>query len=343
MSSLSLSLLGPLTVLGDKRPLPIFRSNRVPALLAYLAVAADRPHRREVLIELLWPGLPAVSARQNLRQTLYLLRQEIPELAAKDGEGTVPLLLSDRHTVQLNPDGDFFLDVIQLEQLVSGQPTADNLAEAVALYRGDFLADFYLPDSENFEEWAAARRAAYRRLVLEALTRLTAVHLEQAHFTEAEKYARRQLEIDNLYESGHRQLMAVLAGNGRRRAALSHYESLSQLLQAELDITPSSATQALVQAIRAGELAERGERREENVESVKVEIEQPPLSTPHLPLPASTPRHNLPAQATPFIGRETELEELGKLIANPPTSLTTIVGPGGMARHGWLWPQQSEY
>jgi DNA-binding SARP family transcriptional activator len=170
------------------------------------------------------------------------------------------------------------VDVIRLEQLVTGQPTADNLTEAAALYRGDFLADFYLPDSENFEEWAAARRAVYRRLGLEALAKLTAVHLEQANFSEAEKYARRQLEIDNLRESGHRQLMEALARNGRRRAALSHYESLSQLLQTELDIEPSAETQALAKAIRTDELSGKSEGR--RAKSARGEG-RPSLLTPH--------------------------------------------------------------
>ena len=329
MPSLVLSLLGHLAVSWDERPLTTFRSNRVPALLVYLTVAANRPHRREALMELLWPGLPAASARQNLRQTLYLLRQEIPELAAKNGQGIVPLLLSDRHTVQLNPEGDFSLDVTRLEQLVVGQPTADKLAEAVTLYQGDFLADFYLPDSENFEEWAAAKRAAYRRLALDALTKLTAVYLDQANFAEAEKYARQQLEIDNLRESGHRQLMEALAQNGRRRAALSHYESLSQLLQTELSIEPSLETQALVQAIRVGEFVEKREERGEGEAKGK---EHFPLPTPHSPLATSAPPHNLPTQATPFIGREAELAALDAFISDPKVRLVTIVGAGGMGK-----------
>ena len=42
--------------------------------------------------------------------------------------------------------------------------------------------------------------------------------------------------------------------------------------------------------------------------------------------------HNLPVQATPFIGRLTELEALAKLMADPAIRLVTIVGPGGMGK-----------
>jgi predicted ATPase/DNA-binding SARP family transcriptional activator len=327
MSDLSLSFLGSFAASFDGQSLLPFRAKSVQALLIYLVCETERAHQRETLMDLFWPGMPLDSAQANLRQTLYRLRQAIPEARSSEAGTTVPFVLADRRTIQINPEAVYQADVQQLAELIDHDPE-----QAINLYRGDFLADFYLPDSETFEEWVNGRRAHTQRLILTALDEVTAVHLQNGRYDEAENLARRQLTIDNLLESGHRQLMESLARNGRRRAALSHYESLSQLLQAELDITPSSATQALVQAIRAGELAERGERREENVESVKVEIEQPPLSTPHLPLPASTPRHNLPAQATPFIGRETELEELGKLIANPPTSLTTIVGPGGMGK-----------
>lgn len=44
------------------------------------------------------------------------------------------------------------------------------------------------------------------------------------------------------------------------------------------------------------------------------------------------PKHNLPAQITPFIGREPELRELTRLLMQPDTRLITILGPGGMGK-----------
>ena len=43
-------------------------------------------------------------------------------------------------------------------------------------------------------------------------------------------------------------------------------------------------------------------------------------------------KHNLPAQTTPFVGREHELAELAKLIADPDLRLMTILAPGGMGK-----------
>ncbi len=44
------------------------------------------------------------------------------------------------------------------------------------------------------------------------------------------------------------------------------------------------------------------------------------------------PKHNLPAQTTPFIGREQELRQITALLAKPHTRLVTITGPGGMGK-----------
>jgi serine/threonine protein kinase len=44
------------------------------------------------------------------------------------------------------------------------------------------------------------------------------------------------------------------------------------------------------------------------------------------------PKHNLPAQTTPFVGREAELSELAKLLDNPKIRLITIAAQGGMGK-----------
>jgi predicted ATPase len=52
------------------------------------------------------------------------------------------------------------------------------------------------------------------------------------------------------------------------------------------------------------------------------------------PVPDSRqrPRHNLPAQTTPFVGRERELIELARLIQNPAIRLISIIAQGGMGK-----------
>ncbi len=74
MAHLSIRVLGPFQVSLDGEPVSGFASDKVRALLAYLALSPDRPHRREALAGLLWPEFPERSARTNLRNALANLR-----------------------------------------------------------------------------------------------------------------------------------------------------------------------------------------------------------------------------------------------------------------------------
>ncbi len=63
------------------------------------------------------------------------------------------------------------------------------------------------------------------------------------------------------------------------------------------------------------------------------------LVHPELPLTKFPPLrslsarpHNLPIQTTPFLGREKELVEIGKLLSDPSCRLLTLIGPGGIGK-----------
>ena len=86
MANLFLSLLGSYQVRVDNDLFDEFRTNKVRALLAYLAVESAFQDR-EALMDLLWPGMPEKSARANLRQILYYLRQAIPVVNGQEALG----------------------------------------------------------------------------------------------------------------------------------------------------------------------------------------------------------------------------------------------------------------
>jgi two-component SAPR family response regulator len=65
------------------------------------------------------------------------------------------------------------------------------LREAVALYRGDFLAGFYIRDASAFEEWAVGERQYLRGLVVDALHRLAAAYSRRGDYAEAISVTRR--------------------------------------------------------------------------------------------------------------------------------------------------------
>ena len=118
MPALSLSLLGGFSVLRAGEPITAFGYDKVRALLAFLAVEADRPHRRDRLAALFWPEQPRTQALQSLSQALYQLRRVLGDQAVR-ASGVQPLLLVTPQTVQFNPAADLFLDVRTLQAEVA--------------------------------------------------------------------------------------------------------------------------------------------------------------------------------------------------------------------------------
>jgi len=116
MSDLYVALLGPVKVALNDQRLEKFRTSRVQALLFYLATEqalGTEVHRREALMELIWPCLPSASAQVNLRQTLYHLQKAIPAMDAPSGGAAISFLLADRQTARIIPDYAIESDVAE--------------------------------------------------------------------------------------------------------------------------------------------------------------------------------------------------------------------------------------
>jgi predicted ATPase/DNA-binding SARP family transcriptional activator len=319
MARLTLGLLGSLQVMEANAPVTTFESDKARALLAYLAVEANQPHRREALLGLLWPDCPEEIARRNLRQSLYNLRQAIGDHTADP-----PYLFISRDELQFNTASDHALDVATFRALLAASEAhqhsqlercaacAARLQRAVGLYRGKFLQEFFLEDSAEFEEWAVQQRESLHRRALEALAHLANYYEQRAGYEEACGYVLRQLELDPWREEAHRQLMRVLAASGRRSEALAQYETCRRVLAKELGAEPSAETRALYEQIKN----EGGRAKDETMRPLSV------ISHPSA----------LPVPRTPFIGRERELEQVAQLLAAPQCRLLTLVGPGGIGK-----------
>lgn len=75
MSKYRIHLLGRFYLSLNEEPVTGFRSDKVQALLAYLAIEGVVPVARKQLAELLWWGYVEHSSRLSLRQALHNLNQ----------------------------------------------------------------------------------------------------------------------------------------------------------------------------------------------------------------------------------------------------------------------------
>jgi predicted ATPase/DNA-binding SARP family transcriptional activator len=305
MPSRTLSLLGLPSVTRADGSAVSFRLRKELALLAYLAVEGPAAQPRDTLLGLLWPDATDESARNNLRVALANLRQNLGTDALGGDRQTVRLVLESGAL-----DVAVFRDLLAARDAHRHQPNvpcaecAARLEQAVALYRGEFLAGFALANAVAFEEWALVQRQALHQQALDALSTLADYYEQVGGYGTLCRYARRQLELEPWHEPAQRQLMRGLVLAGDRDAALAQYAVCRRVLEADLGIEPDDETRALYEHIRA--------------------MERPAESL--------APHHNLPSALTPFVGRVDELAALAALGDQAGTRLVTLLGVGGMGK-----------
>ena len=247
LTQLTVRCLGGLEIRLDDRQITGFESHKVEALFCYLAMRRGRGFTREHLAALLWPEKPGDAARRNLRQVIYNLKTV---LAAS---GSSPILAQGRE-LRFDPAFACWLDVEAFSEarrrgLSKGAIAPHHLAQAVAFYRGDFLAGFALKDSPEFEFWQLAEQERLREQAIDTLTTLIESYLSRGEFRLGIQYARRLVGLDPLSEQARRYLMQLYSLSGRRSRALAEYEHLREALRRELAVDPLETTRELYEAI----------------------------------------------------------------------------------------------
>lgn len=237
MAVLRLLFLGPLTLLADEQPLPLPATQKAQSLLAYLVLRRGRPQPRSELAGVFWPEAPPRRARRSLNTALWHIRRVLP------GDD---YLLASAEDVQFNPQSAFWLDVSDFEALLARRPAGeealpdalDRLAQAVALYRGEFLAGLY-------DDWVLNERYALEARFLEALARLALACERQGSPRDALAHAERLLSHDPLREDVHRLAIRLHLALGDTVAAARQCNRCRALLREELGVDPAPETLAL--------------------------------------------------------------------------------------------------
>lgn len=279
--TLALRLLGGFALERGALPCKLaYEKSR--ALLAYLAMAPNRPHPRGVLAELLWPDLARDAALANLRQVVHDLRRA---LDTPDGQAAV--LHVGRDSMALSPGSSLLVDAMAFAAPPASCPTPRCAAQCepclarmealVQTYQGEFLAGFALPECQAFGQWQQGQRETMHLRALGLLSRLATCHAQWGDSARALPFAQRFLELEPWNEEGLRRVMLLLAQCGQSGTALALYDSSSQALHQELGILFCDETHALARRIRRGDIAPNAPSPDEAP------------APPPLPLPA--PQH----------------------------------------------------
>src|SRR4051812_2998614 len=139
---LQIQLLGGFLVTLNQQPVRAFRTAKTRALLAYLAVEADREHSRASLATLLWGEVGDSAAKTNLRIELSNLKSVLASHPALEIGRNYVCLRSELATIDAREFQSALTTFLALPIEAQGAEVA-KLAAAIDLYQSEFLVGFH--------------------------------------------------------------------------------------------------------------------------------------------------------------------------------------------------------
>jgi DNA-binding SARP family transcriptional activator len=211
------------------------------ALLVYLCVEAVPLHARGRLAALLWGESREERARHSLTQALGRVVRALPP----------GMVAPDKESVRWA--GGLECDAVTL---LRGAVEAGEVDAGLPLYAGPFLEGFDPgAGAADFGHWSDRRREELRRAALRLLEGAGAEAETAGDWARALHLAERAVEIDAVWEQGHRRMLRALAARGERNGALRHYQAFEAWLAQEVGARPDPDTRALASLLRAAEAA----------------------------------------------------------------------------------------
>lgn len=298
--SVRVQLLGPVRAIGPDGPLTL-RGKTARTVLARLALSAGSVVSIDQLTDALWDDEPPLDPSLSLRSIVSRLRRQLGRDAIiTEGAG----YLLDPAVVEV--------DLTEVEATIRTGVLRDHdpadLSATLELWTGEALADV---------AWTTAFEPERARIA-ELRSRLVDGHheamLERGRAGDTLADLERDAAAAPLRESTQLLLMRALDACGRTADALRVGDEYRSRLIEQTGLDPSPDHDALTRTLLSP-------RSEPGQAAAGV--------APSHPAPPAIPPTWIPPD-TPFVGRESELDDLARLTEQ--RRLVTITGPGGVGK-----------
>lgn len=172
-------------------------------------------------------------------------------------------------------------------------------SDALEHYQGDFMDGIMIEEAPEIDHWLQVERERHRLQYIHLLEQQLLTHTRRADWVQVQQIAQKLIGVDPWREAAYCDLMLAMARTGAYNSALLQFEQLQQRLKDELGVEPTQETRAVYTRIQQAR-----------------EIK----------------RHNLPVMTHPFVGRDTELQQLSEWVSDPDCHLITLSGIGGVGK-----------
>ena len=236
---LTIRLLGDMELRWQARSLPLpHRTAR--RLLAYLCLHPGRIHRAELATQLCSTESDT-QARNQLRQAIFQLARTLP---AKNSP-----FLHKGDWLEWRQGERQEIDLPQF--LAADLQDIESCSRAIALYRGEFLANEGVNDGSPFAIWAGKLRGLAEHRLQQLYQALVDHHLAASNLEVALNWATRWTQECPLLDLPHLRLMQILADADQTQQALYVFEQFRNAKATMRGEKPDATLNSLYRELQA--------------------------------------------------------------------------------------------
>lgn len=206
-----------------------WRTNKAKELFILLLHYREKPIRKDMILDLLWPESDWNKGFTRLYTTIYQIRQTLKSI-------NCPIKIKNYEDNYLLDMNGVILDVDEWEKGIKQIPhitaeTVRNFQHIIRLYQGDYLAEYDYA-------WAESERTRLRTLWYKHMMRLSDYFVAHSDYNEAIMTYNRIQELQPYIEESYFMLMKLYDQLSDRNNVILQYEKLTRMLADEFSALP---------------------------------------------------------------------------------------------------------
>lgn len=209
------------------------------SVLCYLAYNKNTEIKRSKLVYMFWNDSSEEAARYNLRYNLWCIRKILRKYICND----TFIISQSQSTCQFNCNTEHYIDTFEFLTLCKEEKEACCYEKAGEIYKGDFLEDYCVKGSPEFDNWVFFERERLQEMLLSVLNWLSNLYIKEGNKIKSIDCLEKMLSFNELQEEIYIELMKQYISNDDMPSAERIYKRYSKIMREELNLPPNAEAQ----------------------------------------------------------------------------------------------------
>ena len=220
-------------------------SEKSKGILLYM-VKNNKEYHRNHLKQLFWCDFSESSANRNLRHAIWNIRKVFRTV----DESLDVLVNVSKSVIKLNDSLIIESDLETFDQLMNQNNIEEKeINRCLENFGQDFLENFYISDSQDFNNWIYFERESFRRKYFNNLLIRAKEYMSHQQYNVALKILNNLVLLDSYNESLYLMIMKLHVKSGNKSFAVHTYNEAKRVLREELNLGLSKEMKEYYQEI----------------------------------------------------------------------------------------------